>query len=528
MTFPHPQGNGRTSYWLDTVPPVDEHPPLAEDASADVVVVGAGIVGMTTAYLLAKAGKQVVVDRERWATAETGHTTAHLQIVIDTHLSTLVPRFGLDGARLTWESQLEAVRTIEQIAAEERIACELERVDAFLYGPRDDDVDLLRKEAELAVQMGFAAELVDPGIVPFEAKAVLRYPDQGKFHVRKYLKGVLRAAERMGVRFFAGTEVAKVVEGGRVRAKTRDGHTIAGDWLVHATNTPFNANETLHTKLFPYRTYAVGLRVPKGTLANALYWDTPWPYHYTRVEAQGSHDLVIHGGEDRKVGTDDEPDARFDDLVAHFRQVTDDVEVVYRWSGETLETADDLPYIGRVPGRPENELLATGDSGTGMTNGTIAAVMLSERILGRGTPYDELYDPARVTIEKRSIGDWIAENAQVTKDLVGGFVRSKRASTLPDLRPGEGAIVRSGLKQFAVARLRDGTLRCVDARCTHMGCTVAWNRSEASWDCPCHGSRFSPSGEILHGPANDPLAPADDNDLEKLGLQDAQRDLRMT
>lgn len=515
MTFPHPTGNSRPSYWIETTPET-AYPPVQGDARADVVIVGGGIVGLTSAYLLAKAGRSVlVVDRERIAMAETGHTTAHLQIVLDTRLRDLVPRFGLKGAKLGWDSQMEAVRLIESIARDERIACELVRTDAYLYAnpSKPEDADMLREEIRLARKIGYEAHEADPGEVPYGAAFAVRFPDQGKFHVRKYLLGVARAAERMGARIHEGTEVAAIEEGAPARVRTRDGHTLTGDWVIQATNTPSVANELIHTNLYPYRTYAIGAYVPRGVFQERLYWDTEDPYHYTRVEQQGARDLVILGGEDHKVGAQSDTEQAYAHLAEYLGRATSDFEIAYRWSGEVMETQDDYPYIGRAPGQAENMLIATGDSGTGMTNGTLAALMLTERVLGRGTPWDDLYDPVRATKGRGALFEWVRENVDNGAKLVGRALMRSTIDDVAELEPGQGAILKKGLKPIAVSRTSEGKLCAVRGLCTHMGCTVKWNHGEESWDCPCHGSRFTPTGEILHGPA---LKPLESYPLDKL------------
>ena len=507
MTFPHPEGNGRESYWIATTPSTSFQP-LDRDEEADVLVVGGGIAGLTAAYLLAKAGRSVVVvDRERVAMAETGHTTAHLQIVDDTRLRDLVERFGMENAKARWDSHLEAVKTIEQIVHEERIACEFERLDAYLFSPHRRDGRMLREEAKLARKIGYAAEKADPDDVPFEAKHAIRFPDQGKFHVRKYLLGLVARMQQRGVRFYEGTEIVSIESGTPATLRTREGHALRGGWVLQMTNMPFDKRFRMHSKLFPYRTYVIGAKVPKGIFGHALYWDTLDPYHYVRVEPKLDHDYVILGGEDHKVGSDVDTMARYDALESFLGEVTEQYDVVHRWSGEVVETADDYPLIGRVPGADANELMFTGDSGTGMTNGTLAGLMLAERVLGRGTPWDELFDPKRVTLEKGPIKEWVKENVDNAAHLLDTLLGPGEVDDVDDVEAGEGAILRKGLKKYAVARRADGTLTACSALCTHMGCTVSWNGSESSWDCPCHGSRFTPEGEILHGPARDPLPP---------------------
>ena len=507
MPFPHPSGNERPSYWIKTSPTTD-YPPLGEDLRADVCVIGGGIVGITTAYLLAKAGKRVVVlDRERVAMAETGHTTAHLQVVDDTRLQTLAERFGVETAKLVWDGHHEAVRTIEQIAHEHRIACDLQRLDAFLYTPKKDERAMLEREIDLAREIGHEAHEAHPDDEPFEAAFAVRFPNQGKFHPRKYLLGVVKAAERLGARFFEGTQVTDVDEGRPATVRTAGGPTVTADWVVHATNVPNWGSEVTHTKIMPYRTYVIGARVPRGTFNDALYWDTLDPYHYTRVEEGGT--LVVLGGEDHRVGTEVETERRFGKLEDHLRTVTTDFSIEHRWSGEIVETEDDLPFIGPVPGRGANELMATGASGTGMTHGTLSGLILAERILGRGTPWDEPYDSGRLTLQTTPLKEFVSHNVHAAKRLVQGALKQPEIERVTELAPGEGAIIRDGLKRVAVCRDEHGQVCALNATCTHMGCTVKWNKFEQSWDCPCHGSRFSATGEVLHGPATDALEPAD-------------------
>ena len=510
MDPPHPTGNSRSlSYWIDTTG-TTSYAPLTADENVDVCVIGGGIAGITAAYLLAKAGKSViVVDRERIAMSETGHTTAHLQIVMDTRLADLVPRFGFDATKLAWDSQLEAAQLIESLAQEHRIECELQHLDAYLYSPREKDGKMLEEERRLATKMGYGCEAADPSAIPFPAKHAIRYLDQRKFHPRKYLLGLAQAATRLGVRFHEGTEVSEVEGGTPALVRTRAGNTIKADWVLSCTNTPFQGLETIHTKVMPYRTYVIGALVPRGVFEDVLYWDTLDPYHYTRVERKGENDLVILGGEDHRVGEVEDTPKAWGLLWQHLCEATDQATLVYKWSGEVIETADDLPYIGRIPGRGENELMVTGDSGTGMTNGTIGALMLAERVLGRGTPWDELFDAQRITLERNAILEWTKHNVKAGAILAKRSLARSELKDVAELLPGEGAIMKHHLRPVAVSRAEDGGMCAVSGICTHAGCTVKWNLGERSWDCPCHGSRFAPTGEVLHGPAVKELAPVD-------------------
>ncbi|HWG92050.1 MAG TPA: FAD-dependent oxidoreductase [Candidatus Thermoplasmatota archaeon] len=499
---------GTRSYWLDTTP-TPEHPPLAANARADVAILGGGITGLLAAYYLTKAGKRVVLlERYGIAQAETGHTTAHVTYVVDTRLKDLVRIHDRESAKASWDSSVHAINLIETIAREEGIECGFERIDGFLYGPERGDRRLLEQEQDYAHEFGYRAERVDPASFPFPAEAVLRFPRQAKFHPRKFLLGVADRVTARGGLIHGNTEVVEVDPQaddaeGRVRITTATGHEVRADWVLVTTNVPFVDRVRMFTKLFPYRSYVIGAYIPAGILKNALYWDTLDPYHYIRVEPQGDRDYVILGGEDHKVGQEENPEEAWTRLETYLREhLRVDVEVVHRWSGQIIENLDYLPYIGVNPGSPDHELIATAYSGNGMTFGALAAWMLAERVMGRATPWDRLYDPARKSA--RQIKDYLAENKDFPLELAKGHLTPHRPETTA-LAPGEGTIVRAGTKKVAVCCDASGELRAVDAVCTHLGCLVAWNRAEQSWDCPCHGSRFTPSGEVLNGPAYRPL-----------------------
>jgi len=278
--------------------------------------------------------------------------------------------------------------------------------------------------------------------------------------------------------------------------------------IVVATNTPINDRVVIHTKQVPYLTYVVGMRVA-GPVADALYWDTGDPYHYVRlqrVEGEDGHDVLIVGGEDHHTGEDYEGGERFDRLEAWTRERFPVAEVEYRWSGQVYEPVDYLAFIGRNPMGPENVYVATGDSGHGMTHGTIAGILISDLILGVSSPWERLYDPSRVSL--RAAGEFVRANLKVAGHYLEWIRRSEGgAPTEQEVEPGRGVVVRRDGKPVAVFRDEDGVAHELSAVCTHLGCIVHWNDVERSWDCPCHGSRFAPDGEVINGPAPTPLRP---------------------
>ncbi|HVG39357.1 MAG TPA: FAD-dependent oxidoreductase, partial [Pyrinomonadaceae bacterium] len=327
-------------------------------------------------------------------------------------------------------------------------------------------------------------------------------------HILKYLAGLTEAIKRHGGRIFTDTHASKIeggADGARVEAANRA--AVTAGWVVVATNSPVNDIVTMHTKQAAYRTYVIGARVPKGSVTKVLYWDTPDPYHYVRLqdgENETVGDVLMVGGEDHKTGQADDMEARFARLEAWTRERFPQVErVEFRWSGQVMETVDGLAYIGPNPGDAPNVLIATGDSGMGMTHGTIAGILLTDLILGRPNEWEMIYKPSRLKVG--ALYDFTKENvnvaAQYTDLVTGGGV-----SSTDEIRAGEGAVVRKGVKKIAAYRDASGVLHERSAICTHLGCVVAWNKLEKSWDCPCHGSRFNTDGKVLTGPAISELA----------------------
>ncbi len=509
-----------TSVWMATADEIETDGPLNADTSADVVVVGAGIAGMTTAYLLAREGRKVVVlDDGAVGGGMTGRTTAHLVNALDDRYYELERLHGERGSRLAAESHTAAIDTVEKIVKDEGIECEFERLDGYLFAPPNESKKELEDELEACHRAGLTAiELVERApIKDFDTGKCLRFPRQGQFHPLLYLAGLARAVRRDGGRIHTGTH-ASTIEGGKLaRVETVAGNTVTAEAVVVATNTPVNDRVAIHTKQAPYITYVIGARVPAGSVERALYWDTPDPYHYVRVESIKAHDggtgetekydLLIVGGEDHKTGQEDDANRRYGALerwTRHRFPMVEDIE--FRWSGQVMEPVDGLAFIGRNPMDEDNVFIATGDSGNGMTHGTIAGILLTDLIMGRANEWEELYEPTRKTL--KALGEFARENlnvaAQYTDLVTPGEVDSE-----DEIKPGEGAVIRRGLKKVAVYRDDSGALHERSAICVHLGCVVDWNPGEKSWDCPCHGSRYDAYGKVFQGPANKDLEPAD-------------------
>ena len=510
--------NGQsTSVWMATADTPREGR-LAEDLETDVCVVGAGIAGMTTAHLLAREGRRVaVIDDGPVAGGETSRTTAHLVNALDDRYYELEKMFGREGARLAAESHTAAIEKVAEIVAAEGIDCDFSRLDGYLFVPPGDSTKVLDEELAAAHRCGLTGvEPVEraPGL-SFDTGRALRFPDQGQFHILKYIDGLARALKRDGGRVFTETHASKIegVDDRSARVETADGRVVAARAVVVATNTPVNDLFAIHTKQAPYRTYVIGARVPKGSVPKLLLWDTPDPYHYLRIQegagGKSGYDVLIVGGEDHKTGQADDANRRFGILEKWTRDRFPMIEgIEFRWSGQVMEPVDGLAFIGRNPADKESVYIATGDSGNGMTHGTIAGMLLTDLIAGRENPWAAIYDPSRKPTA--ALGEYAKENLNVAAQYTD-LATPGDVETTDEIKPGEGRIIRRGLTKVAVFRDDAGTLHERSAVCVHLGCIVDWNSREKTWDCPCHGSRFHADGTVVNGPANVDLKPAEDS-----------------
>ncbi len=489
--------------------------PLSENTSANVVIVGAGIAGLSVAYLLSQEGKAVIVlDDGPIGGGMTARTTAHLTNALDDRFYELERLFGEEGSRLAAQSHAAAIDRVEAIVRKEQIDCEFERVDGYLFLPTNGKQQVLDDELPAAHRAGLPAiSKLDRAPLKFwDTGPCLHFPRQGQFHPLKYLTGLARAIERDGGRIFTGTHADKIEGGDKADVTTTSGYEIRCDAIVVATNSPVNDRVAIHTKQAPYTTYVIGVRVPKESIPPMLLWDAPadlWePYHYIRTARDDGHDVLIVGGEDHKTGQQQDGAQRWGKLEQWTRNRFPMAgEVEFRWSGQVMEPIDSLAFIGRNPADAGNVFIATGDSGMGMTHGTIAGMLLTDLIVGRKNPWADLYDPSRKTL--KAAKDFAQENVNVAAQYAD-LVTPGEVDSVDEVAKGDGAIVRQGLSKIAAYRDDDGTLHRMSAVCVHLGCIVAWNPTEKTWDCPCHGSRYDCFGAVIEGPANSNLPPAED------------------
>jgi glycine/D-amino acid oxidase-like deaminating enzyme/nitrite reductase/ring-hydroxylating ferredoxin subunit len=481
---------------------------LASNELGDVCIVGAGIAGMTTAYLLARAGQSVIVlDDGRVGGGMTSATSAHLSNAIDAGYAEIERLHGRDGAQIVAASHTAAIDRIEQIVRNERIACDFERVDGYLFRGEASETNL-DEELAAALRAGVPGVALVSGapLENFDTGPCVIFPRQAQFHPLKYLAGLVRAVQKAGGRIYTGTHVDEVHGG--ASAEVRAGKQIVKTrGVVVATNTPVNDLVAIHTKQAPYMTYVVGLRVPAGSVAPALYWDSEDPYHYVRIvsgAAAGADDLLVVGGEDHKSGQADDTAERHGRLEAWARQrfqAVKDCEFV--WGGQVMEPADGIAFIGINPLDANNVYVATGDAGMGLTHGTIAGILLTDLFLGRTNDWAALYNPARKPV--KAAGEYVKEAVNMAAQY-GDWVTGGDVESVEQIARDSGAVLRRGLTKIAAYRDPAGKVHEYSAVCPHLGCIVQWNAAEKTWDCPCHGSRFDKLGTVINGPANKDLS----------------------
>jgi glycine/D-amino acid oxidase-like deaminating enzyme/nitrite reductase/ring-hydroxylating ferredoxin subunit len=496
------------SLWKNVTLP--EFPALQRDIDVDVLIVGAGLTGITTAYLMGQEGIRVaLIDREKVASADSARTTAHLTYVTDERLHQLASKFGAEAARKFWEGGIVAIDTIERIIEETGNDAEFVRVPGYLHArigqmPRPRDIEALQKDAELAQSFGFDATYADR--TAYSNMPGVRFAQQAKFHPRRYLNGLLSVIQQQDGQVFENTTFESVDDGDPMTVQA-NGHKIRCKYLVIATHNPRMGKKGVltaslfQTKLALYTTYVLGARMPLGTVPEGLYWDTGDPYEYLRIEERDDHQFAIFGGADVKTGQDGNVEEVFERLTRRIHEVLPQARVERRWLGQVIETDDGMPFIGE---NEKREFIATGFGGNGWTLGTLSALMARDRFLSRNNPWSTLLSVGRSPFHG---GAWryVQENADFPYYFVRDRLRSPELESPDQVGNAEGRIVSFRGRKVAAYRDDSGKLTLLAPQCTHLKCLVKWNSADRTWDCPCHGSRFRPTGDVLAGPAEQPL-----------------------
>jgi glycine/D-amino acid oxidase-like deaminating enzyme/nitrite reductase/ring-hydroxylating ferredoxin subunit len=487
---------------------------LAQNVTVDVAVVGAGLTGISAACLLKRSGCRVaLLDRRTVGGTDTGCTTAHLTAVTDADLPSLVQTVGRDHAQAIWDAGFAAIDQIDTLADDLGIDCDFTWVPGFRHVPFDVDEDALdkhvsdlKREAGLARELGFDVDMVSS--TPLVDRPGWRIEQQALFHPRKYLRGLLREIPGQGSMVCEGSEVSFT---DNPHVLSCGPYAVTAPHVVLATHNPLADRASAvsaairQSKLSLYTSYVLAATIPEpAETAAAAYWDLSDPYHYVRADGTAAGVRLIAGGEDHKTGQEADTRRRFAALEDWFRKLIPSAEITHRWSGQVIETADGLPFIGEVA---KGQHIATGFAGNGMTFGTLAAMIIRDAITGSGpNPWAGLFDADRSAIARGPL-DYLRENADYPYYLIRDRFAGAETRPLRSVRRGEGSLVEVDGRVVAASRDDRGHVTLLAAECTHLGCRVTWNQAERTWDCPCHGSRFADTGEVLAGPAERSLEP---------------------
>jgi glycine/D-amino acid oxidase-like deaminating enzyme/nitrite reductase/ring-hydroxylating ferredoxin subunit len=481
--------------------------PLHRDVDADVCIIGGGIAGLTTAYVLMKEGKKIcLLEDQEIGSGQSGRSSAHFSVALDRTFQELENIHGTEGTKLIAQSHMAAIQMVKDIVFQENIACELETVDGHLFttGKIKDGIE---QELQAIHRAGIEnAHLESSSLLPFHTDGVIRLPNQLQLNPLKYLKSLAEIIQRKGGKIFTHTHAKEIHGGPKARVITGDGYKVSCKTIVIATNTPVNNWISVHHKQTANRTYMVSALIPTGSVPRGFFSDPLESNHYIRIQSHdSSHDLVLIGGEGHRTGQEIDPESNYARLEKwskdHFPQIG---IFQNRWSGQVFESVDGLAYLGHNPFDQSNVYIITGDSGSGMTHATIGAMIITDQLMGRVNPWVELYSPSRMKL--KSIRELVRENIR-TVTQYAEWLKEKKIEEIDEIPLGQGSVIRKGIRRIAAYKDENGNVDLHSAVCPHLGGIVKWNAAEKSWDCPCHGSRFDCHGKVIEGPANRNLRP---------------------
>lgn len=486
------------SFWIDSTP-TTTYPSLRNNnISVDVAIVGGGIVGLTAATLLKQAGKTVaVIESKQIATGVSGHTTAKITSLHQLIYADLIKQIGEDKARLYAGSNQAAIEQIATFVAEQQIDCDFSRQSAYTFTQLEHDLDKITDEVEAAIKLGLPASFVRETSLPLAIAGAVKFDHQAQFHVRKYLLHLAKNIPGNGSHIFEHTRVLNVED--TPCEVITDRGVINAENAIIATHLPILDQGLFFAKTYPERSYLIAARIDPAKAPKGMFIGIGKDYHSIRTTPDHAGVLLIVGGSGHKVGAVSDTEECYQKLEDYARTHFDLESIEYRWSTQDMVSFDKLPYIGKLTPLNKHIYVATGFSLWGMTKGTMSGMLLSDLLLNKDNPAAEIYDATRATpfITPESIKQGI----DLVTHWVGDRLKGLQSSSFAEVSDGEGKLLTIDGEKVAAYRDEQGTVHAVSAVCTHLACIVNWNNAEKSWDCPCHGSRFSYDGEVLHGPA---------------------------
>ncbi|MGE5372611.1 MAG: FAD-dependent oxidoreductase [Solirubrobacterales bacterium] len=491
------------SYWILSTDETN-YPALQDNITTDVAIVGGGLIGLTAAYLLSKEGVNVaVLEADRIVQGTTGHSTAKITSQHDLFYAKLINQVGREQAKQYADANEHAIRFIASLVKEHDIDCDFAWSPAYVYTQQEKYVRQIEEEARAAGELGIQATIEDRLDLPFPVKAALKFEGQARFHPLKYLKSLVKTFPDT-CRIYEHTRAVNIEDddAGHCLVIAENGRTVKAGKVIVASHFPFFDGGGLYfARMYANRSYSLGITID-GDFPDGMYITAELPSRSLRLQPFGNKQLVIVAGEGHKTGQTADTNQHYQNLIDYAHANFKVRDILYRWSTQDYETLDGVPYIGRLTGDHPNIHVATGFKKWGIANGTAAARILTDQILTGHSPWGQVFDPGRFT-PVASAFNFVTQNANVAKQLISGKLRP--ALDRADVPIGEARIIRVEGDKCGAFRDEKGKLHVVDVTCAHMGCELEWNDSERSWDCPCHGSRFTYEGDIVEGPALSPL-----------------------
>lgn len=490
------------SYWIASTPETN-YPVLNEDVRVDAAIVGGGMVGITCAYLLKNEGLSVaIIEADHILQGTTGHTTAKITSQHSLIYDKIKRQMGQDMAQQYAQANEAAIGMIEKIIKEKNIECNFERRFNCVYTADDNYVQQIADEAKTAAEIGLKATYLDSLPLPFKIKAAVKFDNQAQFHPRKYLLALAKDIPGSGSHIFEGTKALDIEKGSEYSVTTNQGYKVTAPRIVIASHFPFYDGQALFfTRLFPERSYVVAIKI-RDQFPEGMYITAEDPGRSLRSIDTENGELILISGEHHKTGQGENTMNHYNNLRDFAEQTFDVESIPYRWSTQDYSTADGVPYAGHHTADSPNLYVASGFGKWGMTNSTASAMLIRDLIVKNESPWQDVYNPSRFT-PISSAKNFIKENLNVAGQLISG-----KLSPVPDdvdIKPGESRVIEAEGQKSGAYRDEKGVLHIVDTTCTHLGCEVKWNEAEKSWDCPCHGSRFTYEGDIIDGPAKKPI-----------------------
>jgi len=486
------------SYWLDSTSE-SNYPTLEKDIKVDIVIIGGGITGITTALLLKNEGfKIALIEADKIVQGTTGHTTAYVTSQHDIIYSNLVNSMGIKKAKQYADANEGAIDFIENMVKKYNIDCDFCRLPAYIYTTDENYINIIKEEVEAAKSLGIKAKFVEKLNLPFSIKGALCFENQGQFHPRKYLLKIAENISGDESQIYEHTRAVDIEHDDLYTVITDTGFKVIASKVILASHFPFYDGLGLYfARLRPQRSYVITAKI-KDELTKGTFVDAGAEGWYFRTQNYKDGQMIIIGGEEHKTAHGGDMMKHYDNLKRFALKNFNVEKFLYRWSTQDYITIDGIPYVGNLTSTSENIYVATGYGEWGMTNGTAAANILRDIIVKKESPYEEVYNPSR-HISTEGIKNLVKENFDVAGQLIKGKLQSGQYDF--HLKNDEGKIVDIDGERYGAYRDKNGDLHIVDITCTHIGCELKWNSAESSWDCPCHGSRFTFEGDIIEGPA---------------------------